>query len=579
MGSVGSAVSKLAIGAYDALPKEGLANEGKLLFARLETGMRQTEAGNDMANLLKNKYVPMYHAAREKLFSQYSVMPKTQQLAPHEIDSQARNIARVNTLGRNDYRGVGLIKAIEHQPGLSPLQIRMHQQTLADHVHMFLKDTHETMKGPQSVFKENVARPFSFNPTGEKKPNLNRVPLNTGAKYVPPGDNERFFTRLAQKLMLPAIAIPHIGTLLNYAINTPLTDLAKGFSDATFQNKAVKQQVADYGIFAGTVADAYAVRHYGSRGIIARATGNDTFGTIVNQLTHQPGFNALREWTLSIGAATGKHSLERFSEDLVTSGGKDKAAIYNLKKLGLDPAEVLKNKGILNPDQYRRGIFNFVDSKVFLDNTMNRSFRSGQNWFYRMGGMYHGYVGRQGAMMRDVLLKDIKSNGPVNAVQALTTLGVIFPTVGIGLKTMEMWGRGQFQGSGSQGAQDYKDLYGASGPSKALLEWVDGMSHMAAFGVATDYLRAANRHQLLSAAGGPIGNEVANLAQDTVHAVQTGDFKALGRDALEDTIPDNLGKLLAHQMLPTKKEEKARHPSSHLKKMKSLKLKKLAKIQ
>jgi hypothetical protein len=188
-------------------------------------------------------------------------------------------------------------------------------------------------------------------------------------------------------------------------------------------------------------------------------------------------------------------------------------------------------------------------------------------------------------MLRDALTKDIRHNGPVNAVQALTTLGVIFPTVGVGIKTMQMWGRGQFQGSVDQAKDDFKKLSGQEGLSPMLAEWVDGMSHMAAFGVATDYIRAANRHQLAASAMGPIGNEVANLGQDTITAFKKFDWddknkslQPLERDVLEDTIPDNIGKLLAHQILPTKTEEKARHPSSRLKKMKSLKLKKLSKL-
>jgi hypothetical protein len=558
----------------DAVPKEEMGQIVAKTFTSLEKGMRETDAGNDIADLLKNKYIPLYHSAREKLFQGASSLPKHLQPAPHEIDSQARNIARLNTLGRNDYRGVGLIKAIENQKGLSPLQIQMKQQALADHVHMFLKDTVEKHSGEQSQFKLNVR--------GDKE---NAVKLNTAAKYHPPTPAERFLTRLASKPMLAGIAIPHIGTLMNYAIDTNLKDLAKGFAQATFNNQGVRQMVADHGIFASTVADAYAVRFYGSRGIISTATGSDAFGTIVNQLTHQPGFHQLREWTLSIGAATGKLTAERLADQLIKSGGQDKVAIYQLKKIGIEPADVLVNKG-LNPDMMRRAIFNYVDSKVFLDNSMQRSFYSQASWYNRLATLYHGYVSRQGAMLRDAFVDDIMHhrNGFVNTAQTLGLLGIAFPAVGVGLKSLEMWGRGQFQEA--QPKEDFETLAGKHGPSKAVMEALDGYSHMAAFGIATSYMRSATRHQLLNSAMGPIGNEIANLGQDTVSAFHdfsssepNKSFKPLERDALEDTMPDNIGKLLAHQLLPTKSEEKKRHPSSRLPKLKGSKMKKLPRLQ
>lgn len=569
---MGTVIPALVKGAVDAIPKQDMGAIAAKAFKSLESGFRETQAGNDFADLLKNKYIPIYQQAREKLFTSASSLPTHMQPAPHELDSQARNIARVNTLGQNDYRGVGLIKAVEKEPGLSPLQIQMKQQSLADHVHMFLKDTVPSGTGPQSQFKRNVR----FNKELPTK-------ITTEAHYTTPSPTERFFTRAASKTMLPFIAIPHIGTLMNYAINTPLQDLAKGVADATFHNSNLRQQVADFGLFAGTVSDAYAVRHYGAKGIIARATGKDQFGVIVNQLTHQPGFNALREWTISIGAATGKHSVERMAEQLVSSGGTDKVAIYQLKKMGLNPTEVMLQKGQLNPDQYRKAIFNYVDNKVFLDNTMQRSYYSGASWYNRMGSMYHGYVSRQGALLKHALTTELTKNGPVGVAQTFAMLGIGFPAVGAGLKTLEMYGRGQFQEADPK--EDYRKLSGAEGIKPALEEWLDAYSHMAAFGVATSYMRGAFRSRLANEMLGPVGNEGINLIQDTAALAASiykdpskPKYKPLARDVVEDTMPDNLGKLIAHQALPTAKEEKARNPSHKLKKLKGMKLKKLKSI-
>lgn len=562
-----------------AIPHQDTAKLLTETFSTLESGFNRTEAGKDLAQRLKSEYIPMYHRAREMLFQAASKAPSYMQPAPAEIESQARNIARDHALGANDYRGVAMVAAVKNQPGLSPSQIHLEQQNLADHVHMFLKDTVETADhtdishlkkwqqkainaktniGPQSTFKRNVL-------TSKENP----VRIDTGALYKPPTDTERKAVSWASKVMLPAIAIPHIGTLFNYGLNTPLHDLVRGVASATFDNKSVRQFSADSGVFASTIAEAYAVRHYGERGIIATATGKSQFGVIVNQLTHQPGFNALRKYTLSIGAATGKLTTERMAREFAAGGGKDTALGFQLRRFGLDPREILNQGGVLNADQMRKAIFNYVDNKVFLDNSMHRSFNSSRNGFMRLSNLYHGYVTRQGQLIADVIKNDVLQHkgGLVNAAQAFGMLGIVFPTVGAGLKTLEMYGRGQFQSADPK--EDFKKLTGQEGISKMLLEYVDDYSHMAAFGVAHSYIQSTARHKLANQILGPIGNEVINLGEDTYGAVAHLKPKPLARDIVQDVMPDNLGKIIAHQLLPTAKEEKERSGGSH--KLKGLK--------
>jgi hypothetical protein len=565
-----------------------LAEAGELAaetFKSLESGMRRTEAGNDFANLFKEKYFPKLNQNRQELVTQALQMPKHLQPAPHEIESMAKNKTRMQVLGSNDYRGVGLIKAIEKQPGLNPLQIRNEQQSLADHVHMVLKDTVPNKRGPQSKFKMNVERPFTFHPvTGEKIPNVNRVPITTDARYHPAGPVERLVTKVANVTMLPAILIPHIGTMFNIATNGDLRDLTKGFVEATLHNSNLKQAIADTGIFAGTASHAYTAKYYGSRGFMSKL-GGDKFGEIMYNVVHQPGFNAMRDWQLAIAGAGGKLVAERQAQALLKNGGQDKIAIYQLKKMGLTPADIIA-KGGLDPDMLRRAIYNFVDRRLFLDNTMQRSFYSSANAFMRLTTMYHGYVSRQGKLMADLLWNEaVKGkSGLVGAAQALGMLGIVFPTVGAGLKTLEMYGRGQFQEADPK--EDFKKLTGQEGGKEFLKEYIAGYTHMGAYGVATDYFRGMSRHMLLNSAAGPVGNEIANLAQDTLHAGLSYDpdkpnksLIPLERDVLADTMPDNIGKILVHQLLPTKQEEKERHGSHKLTRLKSLRLKRLAKLQ
>lgn len=565
---MGGIIQPLAHAAAEEVP--GLLAK---TFKSLESGFRRTDAGNTFADLFQNTYLPKYHATREALFNHEMTVPKAQQMAPHEIDSQARNIARKHTLGTNDWLGVGLIKSIENQPNINPLQVLNEQQNLADHVHMFLKDTvpNKIIKtragkistGPISQFKYNVAS-SKENPT----------PVKINAHYNLPGNIEKLSTKWLNLTALPAIAIPHIGTIVNMGLKSDMRDLIPGLWQASAQKGGVKQAVADAGIFSGTVSHAYTARYYGSRGFMAKV-GGDKFGELMYNITHQPGFNTLRDWQLAVGGATGKLSSERMAQQLIQSGGKDKVAIYQLKRMGLVPTDIIA-KGGLDPDMMAKAVYNYVDHRLFLDNTMQRSFYSGASWYNRLGAMYHGYVTRQGRLIASTLKNEVLQGkaGPVGVAQALGMLAVVYPTVGVGLKTLEMYGRGQFQEATPQ--EDFKKLSGREGISPMAEELIEGYSHMAMFGVATDYSRAASRHMLANAAMGPVGNEIANILQDTYAAVTKGKVEPLARDVVEDTLPDNLGKLITHQLLPTQKEDRNRHPK--FEKLKSLNMKKLSKL-
>lgn len=573
MGGFGSVLPAVAHAAAEEAP--GLLAKS---FKSLESGMRRTEAGNMVADLFKNTYLPKYHATREDLFNQAMQAPKAQQMAPHEIDSQARNIARKHTFGTNDWLVPGIVKSMEHEPNINPLQLLNEQQNLADHMHMMLKDTvpNKVIKTRVGKIKMDVSQ-VKYNIATSKE---NPTPINIKSNYTIPGNVEKLATKWINLTALPAIAIPHIGTIVNMGLKSDMRDLIPALWQASAQKGGVKQAVADAGIFSGTVSHAYTAKYYGSRGYMAKV-GGDKFGEIMYNITHQPGFNALRDWQLAVGGATGKLTSERLTDQLIQSGGKDKVAMYQLKKMGLVPADIMA-KGGLDPDMQAKAIYNYVDQRLFLDNTMQRSFYSSANVFTRMGLMYHNYVTRQARFMISALRDEMTGkSGPVGVAQALGMLAIVYPTVGVGIKTLQMYGRGQFQEATPK--EDFKKLSDQEGIGPMASEMLEGYTHMAAFGVATDYSRAISRHMLANAMAGPVGNEIYNLAQDSYAAVAgvTSDdpvkkAKPLARDIVEDSLPDNLGKLITHQLLPTDKEEKNRHPK--FAKLKGLKLKGLKKL-
>jgi hypothetical protein len=223
--------------------------------------------------------------------------------------------------------------------------------------------------------------------------------------------------------------------------------------------------------------------------------------------------------------------------------------------MGIDPKTVLKQGGKLTKEQTDSAIFKFVDDSVFLDPSFHRSYYSSSNAPMRIGLMYHGYITRQAKLMLQTL-KGIgtrtKAGDYGMAAQMMGTLGVVFPAVGLGLKTMESWGRGQFQESLNWTDESIPEIV------------LDGYLHMGAFGVAADYTQSVSRHVLSNAFLGPLGNVATQGIQDAGYPLirefqgKDGDPEPLERDVLDYGLPDNLGKILANQFLPNKKQRKSR---------------------
>jgi hypothetical protein len=570
---MGGFVSAIA-NAAKPLAEDGAEILTKALRPMEKNMAGQSAVGKSLVNVIKEDYIPTYHRFLQEKLDVNATLPKHQQLDPHEIHNQATNAARQYAFGSNDAVAVGHIRA-EFTSG-DPLTRLTRAQNLSDHLSMFLQDTVAKPEWTpvQGQYGKRGASSFKMNVLKSKEQS---VPIDASATYTQPGKIERTLMGYANNIMAPLIALPHIGTLLNYAISTPLGDLAKGLSEVMTPGgvQQIKQTLRQSGVFANTTADAFRTVTEGEQGIIGQTFGTKT-GSVFSQLTHQPGFNALRTWTVALGAAAGKHTAEDMAQLLHDSGGTNKRAIWELERMGIKSADVLKQKGQLTQDQLQKAVFHFVDNKVFLDNRLNRAYYARANVYTRMGLMFHSYVARQGQFLRDELVKMYQvgvKGGDIGLIaQTLATMGVVFPLVGHGLKYMEMAGRGQFQEIKPEANEDWKKLRGEEGVPTQVYTLLDGYAHMAAWGVASSYVRGATRTQLASALIGPIGNMGVRIGEDSAKLAfgKTHPWKPLARDVIEDSplSYDNLGKMIVHQLLPTTKEEKSRHPSGKLKSFK-----------
>jgi len=515
-------------------------------FRNMQSGMSATPAGANLYKILKEDYEPAVDKARQGLVK--AQQGAAQPLKAHEIEAQARNIGRVSAFGRNDALAVQHIKWANQTHGLAAAQ------SLADHLHVYLGDTVEREIG------KNPMRPISStNPVVKKlsvsrfKENVsfnkeNRVPINTTAIYKPKTPLEESLVNKAVTTMAPAIAISHLSTPFNTMLGAPLTSLAKGLADVITPGgyRATRDALLDSGVLAQTALQMYREHEVFESGRIANWTGSPQLGYILNKAIHAPGFNALRRWTIAFSGATATHSADYFAQRLVANPA-DRLSQRALREMGIAPSEVLAQGGKLRPEQIEKAVYRFVDDRVFLNTKLDRSYAGISNPYMRMATLFHSYVSAQGHLISRELGKMWKTGDIGNIVQTLSVLSVVFPAVGHLIGGTERLARGQ----------SFKDPKYDS--ESAVAKYFDNVSHMAGFGVGQSYINGALRDRLASVMLGPVGNVAVSTVSDSVMALAgKKSFKQPARDIMYYSLPDNLGKILAHQVLPTTAEESAK---------------------
>jgi hypothetical protein len=595
---MGGVVDALAGAGKEALESSGVKDfieQGFRKVIGMDHEFNRSPAGKDLKNLTMN-YLQNKSQVLQRLVDSNSALPKEAQTAPHIIHRQANNIARENIFGKNDAIGAFLLKQAQKSPGMDESAAYLHTQNLADFTSSILQDTETRLewrkatavekmeairneaplpkgmivnKSTVSSFKRNASKNVK-NPVGTDKWKLNIDPT-----YVPPPDWERSFMNYGQRVIYPFVAIPHIGTTLNLALSTPMKDLAKTAVDIIKQGEGNEvKQLQDFihqtGIHASTSYSIYAANYYGSRGLLSKLA-NDDVGKFIYKSTHNPGFDPMRKWQVSIAGSTGINVAKDMATKLFESGGTNRRAIYELERMGISKADVMMQKGQLNPDQLSKAVYRFVDSKVFLNTSMQRSYLARSNPYFRIGLMYHSYVTRQGRLIAESIAKPFITRDPILLAQTVAVLGVAFPLVGLLTKNVTMITRGDWDDV--HWGQDFNDIAGRNGTKAFASQMAEDYAHTAAFGIATSFMRGSGRYALSTALTGPVGNIVGGTLYDFGHPLYRGwegknmDFKPLLRDGIEynPMAVDNIGKLAAHEFLPTKREEELRHPKPQMK--------------
>lgn len=610
---MGGFIDTLAQAGKDVLESSGLKDEVGQLWSRIrpmQNEFNKSEAGKDLLSVTKD-YIQNYQKSLQAGIDVANKLPKESQPHPMELRWQARNEARAATYGENDAVGAFLIHQAEKTPGMDSAAAHMHAQNLADFTASILHDTEtkpewrgltpqEKREASALTAEENLKRikneepllktpkskiaatsaPFSSFKRNVSQSKETPVNLRLYPTYVPTSKLEGTLMNYAQRIVYPLVVLPHLGNIANVAISTPLEDLAKTASEQIRlgdgnEIQQIQKFAHDAGVFASTSYDVYSANYYGSRGLLSKLA-NDNVGKFVYKATHNPLFDPARQWQLAFTSSAGYHTALDMADRLVKNP-LDKRAIYELNKMGIKPAEVIAQKGQLRPDQIEKAVWRFTDSKIFLDTSLGRAYMSRTHPMLRLALMYHSFVSREAQLLKEeMFVKPFKTFDWTpqyfsQIAQTVAVLGAVFPLVGLLTKDITTLARGDW--ADVHNKQDIDDLLLKNGPKAFIDQVAEDYSHTAAFGIATSYLRGGTRFATANAMLGPLGNIAARVGDDTIHPVynimqdKKPNLKPLGRDVLEynPAAVDNLGKLAAHEFLPTKREEELEHPKPVMK--------------
>jgi hypothetical protein len=482
-----------------------------------------------------------------------------------KINNQSRLIAQQQKIGPNHAYVIGDImplyetgNPVDEAHANSLLNIVSNQ--LADTTQPFQMDTQGnfTKSGvDQSATKLNMKKALilenKFRVANNQAPlpvDINK--LNTASVHEKSNAIERFSSQRARWYLAPMIAVNHMSTFFN-ASNAPLSTIYRGIS--TMGDREVKQLTDAAAVLTSQHFHMLGEDFKNSTGFLAAKTGMPEVGRLYGQMFHNPGFSFIRNAQLKFFAATGYHAAIDWAAKSVQG---DKRAILELKEMGINPADVLKQGGKLTQEQKIKAIYNFTNNRAFVSRPLDRSLTATRSPWTRILTMFHGYVTFQQSFMRRELQKMLDSNDYVGIARYAGTVGLMFPAIAPMLKAAETFAR---SGSPKQTEEsienDYNRLKHPENVGQFTSEYLDMISYFGAWGVLHSFVTASHGDRLALALMGPIAGDAVRTAQDAINfstkSTKTGkhNIKPLAKDLLQQTVP-GAGNIIANQVFPAK---------------------------
>lgn len=510
-----------------------------------------------VANQLYQEYAGPYKETVNKLTSQgvqAAQRAGTNQPA-HEISRAAERQAQDIHFGQNLVAIQGVLKHVEKTVSKNRADI------LADHLNIMFKEAPD----PEGLSK--------FDRDMRKGADENKF-------QTPPSEYRgktpvELIANKHQALLAYKAAIPHLSSNLNILISDGFKTYAKVLATefSGTGRKAAEAQLLASNAISEVWEQGYKEKLAFDNGKIKQFLPNSV-GEFIHKNMFIPGMSRVRYETLLMSANASKFAAQEAAQHLVQ--GNDRMALPTLRELGLDPVKIRAQQGLLLADDIQKAYYHGTNVRAFLNPGENRTVLSQRSPLFRTTAAFHSYITNQSKFFRQVFKRQYEQGDFIGIARNIGLMSTVFPVVGASIYETErlLTGNDWDNPAGHFGEKlemtpaggIYDAINGrqnANSKAKQALGMIEGLSHVASFGVVTGYVRGASRRHLANQLLGPDINQVVQGAEDLYGAAQTSNtkpkaWKPLARD-ITSAIP-MVGGPITHELLPTTKEDAAKKP-------------------
>ena len=480
----------------------------------------------------------------------------------YEIKGYARRVARINTFGKND------ALLAQHLNNIAIIQGEEKAKNIADGLGVYFHDAARKDKGAErteltsNLYKNPLTRDIDFR----------------NSPYNPVSDTERAIQSATHTVLAFKAGLAHLSTPLNLLLGQSLSSFGKA-STHLFGGGYAGARAEMLSLNAiGSAFMEEAEQHYKFQNGLIKEYAPGSVGEFISKNWQIPGMSALRQRTMTMAAMQGKYSAMEAATTLLDQDASHKAvelAEENLRYHGIDPDKIRTQNGQLMPEDIRSAMYENVNRRVFISTGRNRAPIAVQNSFGRLIGMYHSYAAAQSKFIQKEVMRSIQRGNPAEVAKTFATLGIIFPAVGAAIAGLEQFWMGKPDAIENTKEQEANILNpGGFLDGKNFADRLDGILHVAGFGVMSSYTRAAGRRKLINTIAGPTINAGAELIQDAYAAgkgIATGadrgkdEYKAktwapLARDILHDVPSLGVGAWASEHFFPTQQQLNKQKP-------------------
>lgn len=503
--------------------------------------LRQYE---DESERLLNKEV-------SKLPPNYKQLPKTNLPDPATLRANASSQARANVFGSKHQNLAFALEAMKREHGPYGEQ---KVKEITDHLGVYFHDkTYEVKPGqytstlPKDLAKYKGLQGINFKPS----------------PYVEVNPTEKFAKGSSSNVFAYKAAIPHsTQSFVNSLFNARASSLVKAMGDIFGSGySGAKAQLITSNAIGSELFREYSEFYNYKDGVLDKYTPGSV-GEFINRNYHIPGMTAVRHFGTVVSGLVGKYEARQAAWGLVNN--HERRSSVALSELGLDWKDIQSRGGVLTKEEEEKAMRYMINRNMFRDQAASRTKFASATPLGRVITLYHGFVTNQQRTIVDALMRSFKTRDIPMLMQQLATLGIIAPTAGAAIYSIDQAITGQNKHPIDNFLTREKAIYRAHDFAEA----VTAVSHMGGFGIANNVLNAAARQKLTNyMVGAPI-NAASELVQDAVVGNKTSDenhphaWDQFKRDILHDLPTMGVGSYIAHKAYPTRAERQASRPQT-----------------